>query len=101
MSATLMPNRAAAWRLILICSCGSAGDAPDLGGDLPGDAPRLGEVVAEDLDDDLRVRAGDLVVDAVDHRLGEAEVHAGQPGRERPAHALDQRQLVAAPFRVG
>ena len=36
-------------------------------------AARLGEVVAVDLHHELAVRAGDLVVDAVDHRLREAD----------------------------
>ena len=61
--------------------------------DHPGDVARLGKVVAEDLDDQIAVRTGQLVEYAVDHRLRETDLDAGQFAKAL-GHLGDQLLLV-------
>src|SRR5262249_52933414 len=62
--------------------------------ELGSDPPCLLEFMAEDFDDEVTVRSGDLVVDAVDHWLGKADDGTGDLGVTL-AEAPDQVILVA------
>src|SRR5262249_10172006 len=57
--------------------------------DLFCDAAQLVEVVAKYLDDQLAMRAGDLVVNPIDHRLAEAYIESWHRAKPR-GHARDQ-----------
>src|SRR5712672_3849362 len=79
-------------RLLVDRYIGRAGRGFENANDLFSDPAQLVEVVAEYLDDELAVRAGDLVVDAVDHGLAEPDIESGHRVEFR-GHTRDQLLL--------
>src|SRR5262249_50968761 len=76
-------------RLLVDRHVGGAGRGLENVDNLFFDAAPPVEVVAQDLDDQLAVRAGDLVVDPIDHGLAKPDIESGHCAESR-GHARDQ-----------